>query len=56
MNDAMDDTLGDDTRCPDEGTYVQAVGTIIFVIVWPFVVFELNQNSQPKTCCCYEVK
>ena len=28
--------------CPDEGTYVKVAGTIIFVLVWPFVMFDIK--------------
>ena len=30
------------TGCPDDGTYTKTVGTVIFVLVWPFVVFDIK--------------
>ena len=29
-------------ECPDNGTYIKAVGTVMFVLVWPFVVFDIK--------------
>ena len=29
-------------ECPDNGTYIKAAGTVMFVLVWPFVVFDIK--------------
>lgn len=31
-----------DTNCPDNDTYVKAAGSVIFVLVWPFIVFDIK--------------
>ena len=29
-------------KCPNNGAYIKAAGTVIFVLVWPFVVFDIK--------------
>ena len=39
----MDNTSAvSSAECPDNGTYIKAVGTVMFVLVWPFVVFDIK--------------
>ena len=38
----MNDTSNSNTDCPDNDTYIKVAGTIIFVLVWPFVVFDIK--------------
>ena len=38
----INDTSNLNTDCPDSNTYIKAAGTIIFVLVWPFVVFDIK--------------
>lgn len=38
----MDDDTSNYTDCPDNGNYIKATGTVIFVLVWPFVVFDIK--------------
>ena len=43
MNDISNSSQVDSsTDCPDNDTYIKAAGTIIFVLVWPFVVFDIK--------------
>ena len=38
----LDTSVNYTTGCPDNGIYTKAVGTVIFVLIWPFVVFDVK--------------